>query len=199
MLLLAYLFVTNDHLLYFMKKIIVIAGIAVAVIAVSIVGIRMYTKSFSPMDKANYTKDNIEVSVSYGRPFKKERVIFGGLVPYDQVWRTGANEPTVFKTNVDLKIGEEILPKGEYALFTVPGKDSWEVIFNKTVPGWGVDLSGEAANDLDNQQLVAEVAPINTKNMFDQFTIAFEEMHEEIDLVLMWDQTLVVVPMIPQD
>jgi len=182
-----------------MKKIIVIAGIAVAVIAVSMVGLRMYTKSFSPQDAANYTNDNIEVSVRYGRPFKKERVIFNGLVPYDEVWRTGANEPTVFKTNVDLKIGEEVLPSGEYALFTIPGQETWKIIFNRTIPSWGVDFSGEASNDPTTQQLAVEVAPINTKNMFEQFTIAFEEMHDEVDMVLMWDQTLVVVPMIPQE
>ena len=182
-----------------MKKIIVIAGIAVAVIAVSMVGLRMYTKSFSPQDVANYSEDNVDVSVKYGRPYKKERVIFGGLVPYDKVWRTGANEPTIFKTNIDLKIGDDILPKGEYALFTVPGQESWQIIFNSTIPSWGVDLSGEAANDVTTQTLVAEVAPITTKNMFEQFTIAFEEMHDEVDMVLMWDQTLVVVPMIPQN
>lgn len=183
-----------------MKKIIVIAGIVVAVIAVSMVGLRMYTKSFSPQDKANYTKDDIDVSVVYGRPYKKERTIFGGLVPYDKVWRTGANEPTIFTTNVDLKIGDEVLPKGEYALFTVPGRESWQIIFNSTIPGWGVELlSLEAANDPATQELVVEVAPISTKNMFEQFTIAFEEMHDEIDMVLMWDQTLVVVPMIPQN
>ena len=183
-----------------MKKIIVIAGIAVAVIAVSMVGLRMYTKSFSPQDVANYSEGNVDVSVTYGRPYKKERVIFGGLVPYDKVWRTGANEPTVFKTNVDLKIGDDLLPKGEYAIFTVPGQESWQVIFNSTIPSWGVDLlSLEAANDATTQALVTEVAPINTKNMFEQFTIAFEEMHDEIDMVLMWDQTLVVVPMIPQN
>lgn len=182
-----------------MKKVIVIAGIVVAVIAVSMVGLRMYTKSFSPQDKVDYTKDNIDVSVSYGRPFKKDRVIFGGLVPYDKVWRTGANEPTIFTTNVDLKIGDEVLSKGEYAIFTVPGRESWQIIFNNTIPSWGVDLSGEPANDPTTQELVVEVAPINTKNMFEQFTIAFEEMHDEIDMVLMWDQTLVVVPMIPQN
>ncbi|MTI41935.1 DUF2911 domain-containing protein [Fulvivirga lutimaris] len=183
-----------------MKKIIVIAGIAVAVIAVSMVGFRMYTKSFSPQDKVDYAEGNIDISVSYGRPFKKDRVVFGGLVPYDKVWRTGANEPTIFTTNVDLRIGDQVLPKGDYALFTVPGRESWQIIFNRTIPGWGVDFfSGEAANDSATQELVAEVAPINTKNMFEQFTIAFEEMHDEVDMVLMWDQTLVVVPMIPQN
>lgn len=182
-----------------MKKVIVIAGIAVAVIAASMVGLRMYTKSFSPQDTAVYTEDNINVSVQYGRPYKKGRIIFDGLVPYGKVWRTGANEPTVFKTNVDLKIGEQVLPKGEYALFTIPDQDSWKIIFNRTIPDWGVNFSGEAENDSETEQLVAEVAPITTKNMFEQFTIAFEQMHDEIDMVLMWDQTLVVVPMIPQN
>jgi hypothetical protein len=180
-----------------MKKLIVIVGIIVALLVVVFVGLRMYTKSFSPRDNASYNKNDIELNVQYGRPYKKGRVIFDGLVPYGEVWRTGANEPTVFTTNVDLKIGEKILKKGSYAVFTVPNRESWEIIFNKSIPAWGVNFSGEAARKVSEDALTIDVAAITTKSRFEQFTIAFEEMHDEIDIVMMWDQTLVVVPVAP--
>ncbi|HNP19572.1 MAG TPA: DUF2911 domain-containing protein [Fulvivirga sp.] len=180
-----------------MRKLIVIAGVLIAVLVAVFIGFRMYTKSFSPRDISTYSKNDIELSIQYGRPYKKDRLIFDGLVPYGEVWRTGANEPTVFTTNVDLKIGEDILKKGEYAVFTVPNRDNWQIIFNKTIPSWGVRFSGEAAREPSSDALVADVSPITTKNSFEQFTIAFEEMHDEIDIVMMWDKTLVVLPMIP--
>jgi hypothetical protein len=180
-----------------MKKFLVLIGVLVALVAVILVGLKYYTKSFSPQDKTVYSNQNIELSVDYSRPYKKGRVIFGGLVPYDKVWRTGANEPTVFISNVNLKIGEKILPKGTYSLFTIPGKEKWEVIFNKDIPEWGIEFSSsEATRDSSSDELIIEVSAISTKNVFEQFTIDFEEMHEEIDLVMMWDQTLIVVPMI---
>jgi hypothetical protein len=104
----------------------------------------------------------------------------------------------VFTSNINLKIGDKTLPKGTYSLFTIPGKEKWEVIFNKEIPEWGVEFtSSEAARNESSDELIIEVSAISTKDIFEQFTIAFEEMHEEIDLVMMWDQTLIVVPMIP--
>ena len=93
-----------------------------------------------------------------------------------------------------MKIGNNELKAGSYSLFSIPNQESWQVIFNSTIPGWGVDMSGQAAREEATDALVIEVASINTKSMFEQFTIDFEQMHDEIDMVLMWDQTLVVVP-----
>lgn len=183
-----------------MKKIIVIGGVLIAIIATAFIGMRIYTKSFSPLGLAKYTQDGLEITIEYSRPYKKDRVIFGGLVPYDEVWRTGANEATVFTTNEDLLIGEQILSKGTYSLFTKPGRDSWEIIFNNTIPSWGVQIpSGKAARDPEADALVLEVSAINTQSMFEQFTIDFEALHNEIDMVMMWDQTLVVVPIAPKN
>jgi Protein of unknown function (DUF2911) len=77
------------------------------------------------------------VKISYSAPFVKGREVWGKLVPYDQVWRTGANEATVFETNADIKIEGQALPKGKYSLFTIPGKDEWVIIFNKKADQWG--------------------------------------------------------------
>ena len=178
-----------------MKKLIIVVGIVIAIVGGLFIGMRIYTKSFSPADVATYSQEGMDISVRYSRPYKKNRVIFGGLVPYDKVWRTGANEPTVFTTETDLVIGEKTLLKGSYALFTKPGEDSWEIIFNQPIPSRGVKIpSGEAARDEAADALVIEVSAINTQNVFDQFTIDFESMHNEIDMVMMWDQTMVVIP-----
>lgn len=180
-----------------MKKLIIVLGGVVAVIAIGFISLRIYTKSFSPEGLASYEKKDLKIGVTYGRPYKKGRVIFGELVPYGQVWRTGANEATVFTTNKDLLIGSQLLKSGTYSLFTIPNPDNWQIIFNSTVPSWGVDFSAQAARDEETDALLVEVPSIKTNNMFEQFTIDFEEMKNELDMVMMWDETLVVVPMQP--
>jgi hypothetical protein len=78
-----------------------------------------------------------DITVDYSRPAVKGRVIWGGLVPYDQVWRTGANEATQISFSDDVTINGQPLPKGTYSLHTIPGKDSWTIIFNKVAKQWG--------------------------------------------------------------
>ncbi|MGA8807357.1 MAG: DUF2911 domain-containing protein [Thermoanaerobaculia bacterium] len=78
-----------------------------------------------------------DITVDYSRPAVKGRAIWGGLVPYDQVWRTGANEATQITFSDDVTINGQPLPKGTYSLHTIPGKDSWTIIFNKTAKQWG--------------------------------------------------------------
>ena len=79
----------------------------------------------------------VGVVLEYGRPNVKEREIFGGLVPYGTVWRTGANEATTITVSADAMIGGETLPAGTYSLFTIPGEGEWTVIFNKVASQWG--------------------------------------------------------------
>ncbi len=78
-----------------------------------------------------------EVSIAYCRPGVKGRTIWGGLVPYDQVWRTGANEATTITFSTDVAVDGKTLAAGTYGLFTIPGKDEWTVIFNKGAKQWG--------------------------------------------------------------
>jgi len=79
----------------------------------------------------------VGVVIEYGRPNVKEREVWGGLVPYGEVWRTGANEATTITLSADATIGGEMLPAGTYSLFTIPGEDEWTVIFNKVASQWG--------------------------------------------------------------
>lgn len=78
-----------------------------------------------------------DVTITYSRPGVKGRVIWGELVPYDKVWRTGANAATNFSVSDDIKINGQALPVGEYSLHTIPGKDQWTIIFNKVAKQWG--------------------------------------------------------------
>ncbi|TRX62727.1 DUF2911 domain-containing protein [Fulvivirga sp. M361] len=178
-----------------MRKLIIIGGVTVAIIAIAAVSMRFYTKTFSPTGIAHYQQSGLDIKVDYCRPYKHDRKVFGKLVPYDEVWRTGANEATVFTTNQSLNIEGKILQPGSYSLFTIPHKDRWDVIFNSEIGQWGIKpFSGKANRAAANDVLTVEVPAITTQDLFEQFTISLEQMSEEIHMVLMWEKTLVVVP-----
>ncbi len=154
------------------------------------------TKKHSPEKTATYQKNGMDLAVKYSSPFKKNRVIFGELVPYNKIWRTGANEPTTFTTNTDISIIDKKLSAGTYSLWTRPKKESWEVMFNKEVPEWGVTiLSGGAETTRDPEQDVVQVeTPTeNLSTTQESFTIDFEE-NEQLYLIFSWNQTKVKVP-----
>ena len=113
-------------------------GVALAlVLTVFAAGVAEAQPRVSPMATTSQTIGVSELSITYSRPSVSERTIWGELVPYDQVWRTGANEATTFTVSDDVKVNGKALAAGTYALFTIPGKDSWTVIFNKEAEQWG--------------------------------------------------------------
>ena len=154
------------------------------------------TKSHSPEANTVFEDGSLKISVFYNRPFKKGRKIFGGLVPYGKTWRTGANEATVFETSVNLLIGDKKLPAGRYSLWTVPNEQSWLVVFNSTIPGWGIDVmkDGQAAREMTTDVIIIEVPVVNTGKEFEQFTISIDKTDDMLELVLAWDSVLVAVP-----
>jgi hypothetical protein len=91
----------------------------------------------SPKASVLQTVGLTDITITYSRPSVKGRPIWGALVPYDQVWRTGANEATLFAVSDDVTVNGAALPKGTYSLHTIPGKDHWTIIFNKTANQWG--------------------------------------------------------------
>lgn len=94
------------------------------------------------------------ITVDYSAPSMRGRKIYGGLVPYNEVWRTGANEATTFVTTTDLNAGGITIPKGSYTLFTIPGEKSWKLIINKQTGQWGTDYN--AAQDLARIEMKTE-------------------------------------------
>ncbi|MEL7249000.1 MAG: DUF2911 domain-containing protein [Bacteroidota bacterium] len=91
----------------------------------------------SPRKEMSGILDGVKITVNYGSPSVKGRTIWDELVPYGEVWRTGANEATRFTVNKDITIGNAQLPAGTYGLFTVPGANGWQVIFNREADQWG--------------------------------------------------------------
>jgi hypothetical protein len=152
------------------------------------------TKSFSPEDIAAYTDGELKITVWYNRPYKKGRDIFGALVPFRQVWRTGANEATVFETNRTLTFRDQKLMAGTYTLWTVPDSASWQIIFNAQHGQWGINSKGEANRDASLDVLSVTVPAIIQDREFEQFTIQFDKMGEEAEMILLWDKTVVAVP-----
>jgi hypothetical protein len=181
-----------------MKKFLIFSLVGVAVLGILIAGIAFMqlkkTKSFSPEEEVTFTQGDLKISVYYNRPFKKGREIFGQLVPYNKVWRTGANEATTFETSKDIRIEGKTLKKGKYSLWTIPRADRWTIIFNSEHGQWGINSKGEANRTQERDVLQLDVAPVQQDQVFEQFTIAFENTGEDAEMVLIWDKTLVAVP-----
>lgn len=155
----------------------------------------LFSKPLSPKKTVSFTIDDLELKVFYNRPSKRDRVIFGGLVPYDQVWRTGANEATTFETNQDLKIGGASLPKGTYTLWTIPTDTAWQVMFNSKLYPWGVDENMNPMREPEFDVVNISVKPLNIANTVEQFTIAFDNSTDKLYLTLAWDKTKIAVPL----
>ncbi|HSP06409.1 MAG TPA: DUF2911 domain-containing protein [Acidobacteriota bacterium] len=124
-----------------------------------------------------------EVKITYSRPGVKNRTIWGGLVPYDKVWRTGANEATTFTTSTDVKVEGQPLTAGTYALFTIPGKTEWTIIFNKTA-----DQFGAFEYKQDQDVLRVKVKP-DTASPQEWMGFAFQNLSlDSADVVLRWEK-----------
>ncbi|HYD22038.1 MAG TPA: DUF2911 domain-containing protein [Flavipsychrobacter sp.] len=133
------------------------------------------------------TAEHGNVSVDYGQPSKRGRVVFGGLEPYGQVWRTGANEATVITFKKDGTFGGKPVKAGKYTLYTIPREKEWEVILNSKLEQWGAyDYEKIKGNDV----LHVTVPSGSTKEVVEKFTITV--MADA--MVMEWDQTRVSVP-----
>lgn len=136
----------------------------------------------SPRAKATGKAGSATVTVDYGQPSVKGRKIFGDLVPYAKVWRTGANEATVFETDSDIKVEGKSLAKGKYGLFTIPGEKEWVIIFNKTWNQWG-SFRYKQEEDVLRVTVPSKSGSTTTEAM----TIKVEGGK----VILMWDKTIV--------
>lgn len=128
-----------------------------------------------------------DVVVDYSRPSTKGRKIFGELVPYGEVWRTGANGATIISFSTEVMIGGKKVPAGAYALYSIPGKSSWTMILSKNTKLWGA-IGYNPQEDL----IRFEATPSKTSRMYDSFEISFNNLTDSnADLSLKWEQTRV--------
>lgn len=152
----------------------------------------------SPMSKLEQTVGLTDLSIHYSRPSKKGRVIFGDVVPFGEVWRTGANENTKFTNSDALIFGKDTLKPGTYALYTKPTKESWDLIFYTDVTNWGTP------EVWDEKKVALKVNAKSTslKDAVETFTISVDglESTNGATLTLKWDQTAVAFPFaVPTD
>ncbi|MBN3519402.1 DUF2911 domain-containing protein [Algoriphagus lutimaris] len=139
----------------------------------------------SPSAKIAQKVGLTDVSVSYSRPSKKGRKIFGELVPYGAIWRTGANGATILSFSTDVKIHGKDVPKGQYALYSIPDKKSWTIILSKNTKLWGA-----IGYNPDEDIIRFDVTPTKTKKEYETFEISFTNMTDKgADLTMAWDQT----------
>lgn len=148
-------------------------------------------KSPIAIAKVLHHPSNTYIKVVYGQPYMRNRDIFGQLVPYNNVWRTGANEATELTTTHDILFAGEELEAGTYSLFTIPREDEpWTIILNEELGLWG---------DFDYRQeldvLRVEVSPNQKESTAEAFTIQFTDVvNDTSSMLIQWDQTEVRIP-----
>jgi hypothetical protein len=163
-----------------MRKTIVLSVVAL----LSIIAVAQQKPLPSPRKQADVKLGNGKtVSVDYGSPSMRGRKIMGGLVPYDKVWRTGANEATKFHTDSDLTVNGNKVPAGDYTLYTLPGEKGWKLIINKQTGQWGTEY--DQTRDLGRIDM--DVA--KTPALVEQMELKLEPKGGDVVLHVIWENT----------
>ena len=142
-----------------------------------------------PASAACKFSDGKSIKIDYSSPRAKGRKIFGdasekALVPYGQIWRTGANDATTFVTDTNLNVGGKAVPAGSYTIFTVPKADAWSLVISKKTGEWGTDYPGEKEDLVRAPMTVSKTsAPV------ENFTIAFDQAGSKCTLRIEWENT----------
>jgi len=157
----------------------------------ALLGSAQSDKSKRPSPPAKATCDlggGKAITVDYSSPRAKGRKVFGGLVPYGEVWRAGANEATTFVSTGDVMVGGTHLPAGSYTLFTIPDKDKWTLIVSKKTGEWGIPYPG-ASDDFARVDMKASATSAPVEN----FTIGFDKAASGCTLRMEWETTKATV------
>ncbi|MES2748598.1 MAG: DUF2911 domain-containing protein [Bacteroidota bacterium] len=170
-----------------MKKIIYLLAMIIATYAVEA---QVKTPQPSPKSVLNQVVGLTDVTIDYSRPSAKGRTIFGDLVPFGKVWRTGANANSTVSFSDDVVINGITLKKGKYAIFTTPKADMWEVIFYTTTDNWGTP------ENWDEKKVAVQtnVDPIQLSHNVDTFTIGINNItNDSATIDIAWEKTMVSV------
>jgi hypothetical protein len=170
-----------------MKSLLLTAAIAFTAIAAQ-AQVKIPQPSPTQTIRQDFALGNIELT--YSRPAAKDRKVFGDLVPYGKIWRTGANGATIIRFSDPVEIKGKRIDSGSYALYTIPGIDNWEVILNKGVKNWGTAGYTEA-----DDVIRFKAEPVKVKNETENLTMQFDNIKpESCELLLMWQKTGIVIP-----
>ncbi|MEI9959137.1 MAG: DUF2911 domain-containing protein [Ferruginibacter sp.] len=171
-----------------MKKILLSAMALTGFVMLSIAQVKMPAPSPTQIIKQDFGIGTIELT--YSRPAVKGRKIFGDLVPFNKLWRTGANAATKIFFSEPVTIGEKKLDSGTYVLYTIPGIDSWEVIFNKGLNNWGSDGYKESEDIMR-----FPISPYRLKKTLESFTMEFTDVKPETCVLeIKWERTGIAIP-----
>ena len=180
-----------------MKKSIILFVLLVGLFSMTPVEAQIKAPAPSPFSKVEQKVGLTDVVVEYSRPSIKDRVIFGGLVPFDKMWRTGANKNTILTFSDDVKIEGQDVAKGSYALFTKPGQEQWEIVLYKNTENWGVprDMSEEMV------AVRAMVEPVSMDVTVETFLIDVGVLRNSTaNIGLVWENTYVPISLeVPTD
>ena len=166
--------------------------LTVCICAVSLHSLKAQVQAPAPSPTATLKQDVglTDIEINYSRPGVKDRDIFGALVPYGQLWRTGANATTKISFSDDVMIGGKTLKKGKYSLFTYPGEDEWTVIFSNAM-----SLPGNDGYDKNNDAVRLQVKPESLAHNVETFTIDVNNIRNNTATIdLSWENTLVSIP-----
>lgn len=170
-----------------MKQHVIASAVALCLSFSAIAQIKMPAPSPTQTVKQDFALSAVEVT--YSRPAKKDRVIMGDLVPYGKLWRTGANQPTKVKFGEDVKLNGKLVPAGEYALYTIPGKDKWTIVINDGLKNWGADGYKQ-----ENDKVRFEAEPAELPFNVESFTIMFDDVKaQSMTMILLWEKTMVPI------
>jgi len=169
------------------KKLWMVLTLLVLTLMISVSPLAAQDKAKRPSPPAQAQcefSDGKTVTVDYSSPRVKGRKIFGGLVPYNEVWRAGANEATTFVTNTNLNVGGKDVPAGSYTIFAVPSPDKWTLVVSKKTGEWGVPYPGEG-DDFTRTDMTASKTSAPVEN----FTIAFDQSGSKCTMRMEWENT----------
>ena len=177
-----------------MKKFLLYSLLSIVILLIGGFLYITFTPPASPLDTSLFKEDGKEITITYSKPYKKGRLIFGdksegALVPFNEYWRTGANRHTIINTNFELNFSDNILPSGEYSLYTIPGKDAWKVVINSENVYFGI-LQPDENNDLFS----FDAYPTNLNESVEQLIIDFVSDSIGSSVRLRWDLTEVLMP-----
>lgn len=143
----------------------------------------------SPLSIASSRYKDTYIKVTYSQPRKNGREIFGELVPFDKVWRTGANEATEITCTKDILINGLLLKAGTYSIFSIPNQIKWTIIINSDVGLWG-SYNYNAKKDVFR----FDVPVLTSETIYEAFTIQLDQKNDVADLLISWDKTKVSIP-----
>lgn len=170
-----------------MKKLIYAIAFMLATYAIEA---QVKTPQPSPKTTVQQVVGLTDVTLEYSRPSAKGRTIFGDLVPFGKLWRTGANLNSMITFSDDVTIEGKVLPKGKYAIFTVPKADTWEIIFYKTTDNWGTPEEFKE----EDVALRANAKPVLTDRRVETFTLSIGNItNDTADFEISWEKTFVAL------